>query len=84
MNRLSKVGIVAALSFAACGCSPSSERACIKEAAETAKTDIAFRALRAACEKEFAPPPDPENETTNAADAKIVPFIIDPSAQIAR
>lgn len=67
MSRLTNAGLVAALSVAAWGCSPSSERDCIKEAAETAKTEIAFRALRAACEKEFAPPPTPEDPSTNEA-----------------
>ncbi len=53
--------------FTAVGCSPRTERDCVKEAAETAKTEIAFLALRSACEQEFAPPQIPEDPATNEA-----------------
>ncbi len=67
MSRSIHMGLMSLACFTAVGCSPRTERDCVKEAAETAKTEIAFLALRSACEQEFAPPQIPEDPATNEA-----------------
>jgi hypothetical protein len=67
MHRLKSIALISAIGLAMWGCGPRSELECLKEAAETARTNVAFNALRAACEKEYAAPTPPEDPAKNEA-----------------
>lgn len=90
MSNLKVIGVASALGLVTWGCGPRSELECLKEAAEIAKTNIAFKTLRTACEKEFPSPSTPENLATAgnealATEAQVnnVSFTIDRGVQTA-